>query len=192
MAISLAEIDNKMRPFALAGLAASCILAGGFVGGSINAANGWISPYYFESTLGWYGIEDVWRASIAQGILEGLIFGVFCCLAFAPAAAVITGVTCRYWFGCRAILVIVGSAYVCWAAGGFVAVGLAALSPEYFVRTFDRAPKDFGPMLGYAWVGGSIVAVEMLSWLGLCLGVLVLLANWRRRLRPRLPPLSSH
>jgi len=42
------------------------------------------------------------------------------------------------------------------ALGGVVSMGLATLSPEFYPHAVRGAPEDFGPMLRYAWVGGSI------------------------------------
>ena len=76
------EVKQDARPLALAGIAVSTVLVSAFFGGSTNAINGWVSPSYFVTILGWRGVENVWRASIAQGIFEGLLFGVFFSLLF--------------------------------------------------------------------------------------------------------------
>jgi len=36
-----------------------------------------VSPRYFVTILGWHDVDDVWRASIAQGKFEGFCFGLF-------------------------------------------------------------------------------------------------------------------
>src|SRR2546429_208717 len=93
-----AEVRREPRPLALAAIAVCGVLASGFLGGTTNAVNGAVSPAYFVTILGWSGVEDVWRASIAQGIFEGLLFGVFFSLVFTVATGVITGASCSFRF----------------------------------------------------------------------------------------------
>jgi hypothetical protein len=57
---------------ALVGLAVTGILAGAGLGALTNGINGWVSPLDFRNILRWHDVDDVWRASIAQGIFERL------------------------------------------------------------------------------------------------------------------------
>lgn len=193
------------RPLALAAIAVSGVLASGFLGGTTNAVNGAVSPTYFVTILRWHDVEDVWRASIAQGVFEGLLFGIFFSLLFTVATGIITGASCSYGFACKHLLGILGGVYVCWAIGGLAAIGLAILSPEFYRQTFIRVPKDFGPMLRYAWVGGSIWGAEFGGLVSVVVGLVILRANWRRLVsrlssvesiapadRPGQPGSSSH
>jgi hypothetical protein len=70
---------TKSRPGALIGVAFSGVLLGAILGAITNAVNGWASPLYFPNIMRWNDVQDIWRASIGQGILEGILFG----LAFA-------------------------------------------------------------------------------------------------------------
>jgi hypothetical protein len=160
-------------------------MASGFLGGTTNAVNGWVSPTYFVTILRWQGVEDVWRASIAQGIFEGLIFGVFFSLVFTIATGIITRASCTLGFALRHLLGILAGVYVCWAFGGLAAIGLAALSPEFYRRAFYGVPQEMGPMLRYAWVGGSIWGAELGGLVSVLIGLVVLRANWRRLLMPQ-------
>ena len=81
----------------------------------------------------------------------------------------------------RHLLGILGGALVCWAIGGLLAVALAALSPEFYCRAFFGVPEEVGPMLRYAWAGGSIWGVELGGLVSVTLGLVVLRAGWRRR-----------
>jgi hypothetical protein len=175
------EVSRPARPGALAGIALCGVLASGLLGGTTNAVNGLVSPAYFVTILGWQGVEDVWRASIAQGVFEGLLFGVFFSLAFSVATGIMTGVGCTFGFAFQHLLGILGGAYLCWAFGGLVAMGLATLSPEFYRRAFIGVPAEQGAMLRYAWVGGSIWGAELGGLVCLVIGQVVLRANWRRQ-----------
>jgi hypothetical protein len=182
MATGLPEITRKPRPLVVAAIAVSGVLASGLLGGSTNAVNGAVSPTYFVTILGWHAVEDVWRASIAQGVFEGLLFGIFFSLVFTVATGIITGASCSFGFAFRHLLGVLGGAYVCWALGGLAAIGLATLSPEFYRRAFIGVPEEFGPMVRYAWVGGSIWGAEFGGLISVVIGLVVLWANWRRQI----------
>ncbi len=180
MVTGMPEIERAPRPIALAATAVCGVLASGILGGSTNAINGAVSPTYYVTILGWRGVEDVWRASIAQGIFEGLLLGIFFSLVFAVATGIITGGSCSFGFAFKHLLGILGGAYICWALGGLAAIGLASLSPEFYRRAFIGVPEEFGPMLRYAWVGGSIWGAEFGGFVSVVVGLVILWANWRR------------
>jgi hypothetical protein len=159
------------------------VFASAGLGAVTNAINGWVSPLYFVTILGWRGVEDVWRACIAQGIFEGLCFGVFFSLVFTSGIGVITRASCSYGFAVRHLLGIVAAALACWLIGGVAAMGLATLSPEFYRRAFIGMPEQFGPMLAYAWVGGSIWGVQLGGLVSVVLGLVALRGNWRKSLR---------
>src|SRR3954447_3211362 len=171
------------RPLDLAAIAVTGVLAGGLLGAITNAVNGRVSPTYFVTVLGRQGVEDVWRASIAQGAFEGLLFGIFFSLLFTTVTGIITGAACPYGFAARHLLGILGGALGCWALGGLLAVALAALSPGFYRRAFFGVPEEAGPMLRYAWVGGSIWGIELGGLLSVTLGLVVLRAGCKRRVR---------
>ena len=106
------------RPLALFAIAVTSVFASAGLGGATNAINGAVSPLYFVSIMDWHGVEDVWRASIGQGILEGLCFGVFVSSVFTIGAGLITQVGCTYGFAARHLLAIVAGSFVCWLIGG--------------------------------------------------------------------------
>jgi hypothetical protein len=180
MTKSVAEAAAPARPLALVGIALTGVFASAILGGITNAVNGRVSPLYFVTILGWRNVDNVWRASIAQGLFEGLCFGVFFSLVFAAGAGIITRISCRYGFAAAHLLGIVAGALVSWLIGGTTAVGLAALSPEFYRRAFIGVPEEFGPMLKYAWVGGSIWGLELGGLVSVVLGLVVLRGNWLR------------
>jgi hypothetical protein len=173
----------RPRPLDLAAIAVAGVVAGCFLGATTNAINGRVSPLYFVNILGWHDVVDVWRASVAQGAYEGLLFGVFFSLVFTTAAGIITGAACPFRLALEYLIGILFGTYVCWVLGGLAGMSLAALSPEFYGRTFIGVPGQQGPMLPYAWVGGSIWGAEMGGLVSVVLGLVVLRANWRRAVR---------
>jgi hypothetical protein len=181
MTRSLTDHDQSVRPLTLLATVVTGILASGALGGVTNAVNGWVSPEYFVSVMQWYWVQDVWRASVAQGIFEGLLFGVLFSLIFTTGIGIITRASCRYRFAVRHVIVIVGGALVGWILGGLAAMGLASLSPEFYRKTFSGVPEETGPMLCYAWVGGSIWGIELGGLVSVVLGLVIFRSNWLRQ-----------
>lgn len=189
MNATLPDASPPVRPLTLFGVAVVGVLASAALGAVTNAINGWVSPLYFVTILGWHDIQDVWRASIAQGIFEGLLFGVFFSLVFTAGLGIITRSSSPLGFGLLHLLGIVVAAFVCWLLGGIAAMILAWLSPEFYRQAFIGVPKDFGPMLAYAWVGGSIWGVLLGGFVSVILSLVVLSSNWRRiQSRASIPP----
>ena len=177
--------DNKPtdphRPFALVGLAVTGILAGAVLGALTNSINGWVSPLYFRNILRWHDVEDVWRASIAQGIFEGLLFGLFLALVFTIVVGCVSKARCSYRFGVVTLMFIAVAALVCWAVGGLLGMGLAPSARSSTAMPSIGVPQDFGEMLRYAWVGGSIWGIEFGGFALTILGSFLFYARWQRR-----------
>lgn len=171
---------TQPRPVALVLTAGTSIVGGAFIGASTNAVNGWVSPEYFRNIMRWDEIEQIWRASIAQGIFEGLIYGVLFAIAFTLVVGIVARGRCSYGFALQYQLGILLAIYGCWVAGGLLAMGLATLSPEFYQNTFTGVPDAFGPMLRYAWVGGSIWGAMFGGLLSGILGSVLLALHWRR------------
>lgn len=180
MTESATDTNLLVRPLALFGVAVTGVFASAALGAITNAVNGWVSPVYFVTIMRWQEVEDVWRASIAQGIFEGLLFGVFFSLVFTAGVGIITRATSSYGFAVRHLLGIVAGAFACWVIGGLAAMGLASLSPEFYRRAFIGVPSEFGPMLAYSWVGGSIWGVQLGGLVSVVIGLVVVRGNWRR------------
>jgi len=172
--------DPPVRPLTLFGIAITGVFASAGLGAITTAVNGWVSPVYFVTILGWSGVENVWRASIAQGTFEGLIFGVFFSLLFTAGVGIMTRASCGYWFAARRLIGIVAGAFMFWLIGGVAAMGLASFSPEFYYRGSVGVPDGFGPMLAHAWVRGSIWGVELGGLVSVVLGLVVLRGNLRR------------
>ena len=185
MSDEISNVELKTRPLALFAIAVTGVFASAGLGAVTNSINGWVSPLYFVTIMRWHGVHDVWRASIAQGIFEGLCFGIIFSLVFTIGVGMITRVACTYSFAARHLLGIIAGAFVCWLIGGVAAMVLATLSPDFYRRAFTGVPQEFGSMLEYAWVGGSIWGVQVGGLVTVPLGLVVLRANCRRRVEGR-------
>jgi cytochrome c oxidase assembly factor CtaG len=176
---------RRTRPLALFALALTVIAAGVFLGATTNAVNGLVSPRYFITIMRWRHVENLWRACIAEGIFEGSLCGFFFAVPFTFFTGMITRASCTYRFALRYLLGIVAASYAFWAVGGLVAVGLSAVSPEWYRRAIIGVPEEYGPMLAYAWVGGSIWGLVLGGLLSAILGLVVMRSDWQRQRTPR-------
>ena len=57
-------------------VALTCVFTGGFIGAITNMINGAVSPNYFRIVMRW-DFQDIWTASVAQGILSPLREAIF-------------------------------------------------------------------------------------------------------------------
>ena len=93
--------ENKQSNFlTIFKVGLTCIFIGGFIGAITNMINGAISPNYFRIVMGW-DFEDIWIASVAQGIFEGLIYGVIFSLIFTTGFGIITKGNATYNFAIK-------------------------------------------------------------------------------------------
>jgi hypothetical protein len=130
------------------------VLAAAGIGASTNAINGALSPEYFRVVLGW-DFPGIWAASIAQGIMEGGLYGVIFAVVVLLALLVF-----RRRIGWPVIrlhvLKAMGLVYLAWLVGGGIGLLLACISPDFYRHHFGLLGLKMGPLLRYAWVGGSI------------------------------------
>ncbi len=169
------------RTAAILAVAFTCVVMGALIGALTNMVNGAVSPLYFRNIMGWHDVQDVWRASVAQGILEGLVHGVLFAAVFTTVFGIVTRGECTYLHALRFMFGVSVAVIVCWVLGGVVAVGLAALSPEFYRRAFIGVPEESGAMLRYAWGGGSIWGGMFGGLLGAIIGSTIFRINWKRR-----------
>jgi hypothetical protein len=144
--------------------------------------NGAVSPLYFRNIMHWHDVQDVWRASVAQGVFEGLIYGILFAVVFTTVVGVVTRAECAYLHVAKFLLGISVAVLGCWSLGGIIAMGLATLSPEFYRRAFLGVPESFAPMLRYAWVGGSIWGGMFGGLLSAVLGSVIFRYKWRQHL----------
>ena len=154
------------------------IFLGAFIGGSTNLINGYVSPVYFKNIMRW-DFEDVWAASVAQGIFEGLRNGVVFSIIFGIAITLITKGHATLRFGLIQLSKITINIYLFWIIGGLIALGLATLSPDFYQNKFRMVPTETKEMLAYAWVGGSIWGANYGSILSILIGIINARTNWK-------------
>ena len=158
---------NLVTPFASLGTA---VLGGGILGALTNAVNGRVSPLYFQRVMRWDDVEDIASATIAQGIFEGLLMGLFLGLVFVVSVSAISKLRADIIEALALLGKIFGSAFIVWIIGGLLAIGLAILSPEFYRSALIGVPEETELLLPYAWVGGSIWGIQF--------GGFVLLVVW--------------
>jgi len=171
-------IENKRSNFlTIFYVALSCIALGGFIGATTNMINGAVSPYYFKAVMYW-DFEDIWIASLAQGILEGLLYGIIFALIFTTGFGIVTKGQAPYSFAFKQLLKIIAIVFACWTIGGLLAMFLATLSSNFYKDHFPLAPSDKTELLKFAWVGGSIWGGMIGGLLSSILGVAVTKKSW--------------
>jgi hypothetical protein len=163
-------------------VAFTCLVMGGLIGAITNMINGAVSPLYFQNIMRWHDVEHLWRACVTQGIFEGLIYGVLFAAIFTAVFGVVTKGDCPYIKVLTFMLGIFVAVLGCWALGGLIAMGLATLSPEFYRRAFIGVPAETGPMLRYAWVGGSIWGGTFGGLLAAILGSVFFRLKWKKDL----------
>jgi len=172
--------SGNTRPLVLVWIVLLGTAGGAAVGALVNAVNGVVSEEFFVGVFGWEGFTDVWRASVALGIFQGLMFGVVLALIFAAVVGFVTKATCPFGEAFKYMVAILLCALGCYVVGGLIALGLAALSPEFFINNFTGVPHQTARMLGYAWVGGSNQGVVLGGLGAVVIGALIFRGNWRR------------
>ena len=174
------RIENKQSNFlTILYVALTCIAVGGLIGATTNLINGAVSPHYFKAIMYW-DFEDIWIASVAQGILEGLLYGVIFALIFTTGFGIVTKGQAPYSFALNQILKIIAIVFACWTIGGLLAMFLATLSSNFYKGHFPLAPSDNAELLKFAWVGGSIWGGMIGGLLSAVLGVVLTKNSWTR------------
>jgi len=168
------------RPLDLVGAALSALFAGAIVGATTNAVSGYVSADYFRRVMRWEDIESIYRAIIAQGIFEGLLFGAGYAVVVVLVFGLVSRGRCPYPMALKYLMGMIGGVYAGWMIGGLAGLGLASLSPEFFVHTFRVSPEEYHALLRFAWVGGSIKGVTLGALLSVIIGCIAFGARWRK------------
>ena len=114
---------------------------GNAVGAAINIINGWLSPEYFRHVMGWT-TPHVWLAAVAQGGLEGAIYGFVGTMIYTGLIPLFLGRTwvfslVRRWH-VVAFVIVAGL----WVFGGLTA-GVVTLTPfELAIDTWKWVSKS--------------------------------------------------
>jgi hypothetical protein len=135
--------QTSTRPTTIVVIALIGIVASGLLGGATNALNGAVSPIYFRIILGWENIADVWRAAIAQGVYEGMIYGVIFSALFTCVIGIVTRGRSTFGFALKHLSIAGAIALFSWCLGGLMAMALATLSADFYPSTFRGVPPRF-------------------------------------------------
>jgi len=147
--------DTSNNPLAIIGVALCSILLGSLIGGLTNSINGAISPLYYRLVMGWR-FEDIWSASIAQGIFEGTLYGIVFSIVFTTGFSLISKGRASFSFALRVLIQVFLFVLICWIIGGAIATFIAFFSPDLYRASIHIAPEEKNSLLRFAWVGGSI------------------------------------
>lgn len=166
----------------LLGIALCSLFLGASLGVLAAWFNAWLSPEYFQETMGW-NPEEARPASLIQGGLGGLAYG----FAFAGFFAVVCGwatqFRCTFSFAFRQLAKIVLFVLFGWAFGG-LAAGLlyqppespAALSAISFLPSALSSADWHG-----RWVAGAILGQKAGFLLGAAFCPLIVWRAWKGR-----------
>lgn len=138
------------------------IALSGALGGVFNAINGWVSPLYFSTIMGWTGANDIWWANIEQGIKEATLTGCVLSALFAIGLAVISQGKCPFDLGLRFLMAVFAAISLCWTLGGMVAVVMALKTTTFYRQAFVGVPDDVANwcvMLGWMARFGGLMRV---------------------------------
>lgn len=93
----------------------------------------------------------------------------------------ITGNACSFSFAFKYLSYIVVGATFCWVLGGLAAMVWAGVDPGTYRALIVSVPDEFGEMLAFAWVGGSIWGAQIGGFVSVVLALVFLRAAWQRR-----------
>ena len=108
------------------------------------------------------------------------MFGSAFAVIFTAVVGIVSKARSPYGLAAVHLILIAVAALVCWAFGGFVAIGLAALSPEFYRHAFRGVPEGGDPLFRYAWVGGSIWGIQFGGLASVIVGSVLFRAKWRQ------------
>jgi hypothetical protein len=173
---------NDMKPLSLIGIWVSGIFGAAILGAITNSINALVSQLYFFNVLHYdVNVQHLIRAIVAQGVFEGLIYGLILSTLYATVVGIVSHAKCPFAFGIRYLSGLFTVVFVCWIIGGLLAMALAWLSPEFYQHMFYRVPDNFEERLRYAWVGGSIWGI-VFGGVGATFVFMALFrAAWRQR-----------
>ncbi|HEY2880788.1 MAG TPA: hypothetical protein VGJ15_00090 [Pirellulales bacterium] len=130
-------------------------LGGSVVGSATNLINGALCTQYFIDVMGWYFQKDIHGQIIEQGSLEGIVCGA----VFAVLYLILISAISIDGYKLKTVLwsMVLGyaAALGLWCIGGLLAIIYVGLAPDADPRWFG-----YGRLASYAWVRGSIMAIE--------------------------------
>ena len=177
--------SRRRRQFlTLLGVAVTGVIVSAVLGGLTNIVNGWVCPNFFINVwqANWPYEWNLRQVAFAQGVLEGLLYGVGFALIYTTGVAVLSRGTCRYRPAVRPMKWIALGAVAGWVLGGFAGLQLAAVRPDVY-RSITPTDSWLVDLLADAWVLGSIWGIELGGLTSTALG-LVLFARQARSQSP--------
>lgn len=172
---------KEPKVYVLLGLVATGVLLSMTLGALTNAINAVVSPTYFYLVFNQQvDANQLWKASILEGIQEGGCLGLLVSCVFTAGANAFWRSEVSYTPLVRYLLGIFAGAFLAWILGGLIALSFAALRPVLYAGIFGT-PGGFNALVRYAWVGGSIWGLEGGSL------VAMIIALWKLRTRRQLP-----
>ncbi len=149
---------DEGKPASLVLMAFLIVIAGGLVGGLVNLVNGLVSETYFRNIMGW-DFEGIWIAAVLLGATQGLMYSLVLTVMYTMGFGMLTKGQAGWSFARRQMLKMLGTVLGLWLMGGLFAVLAASMFPDFYIRVIRQVPRQTGPMLAYAWAGGSIWGV---------------------------------
>lgn len=162
----------------LCGVAVAVLL-----GGVTNSINGWVSPRYFVTIMGWRDVENVWLAAVLQGMLEGLVFGILFTAVFLVTIGIISRAAYSFPMALPFVLRIGYLSLVFWVVGGALAICWSGTDPLSYKSCFIGVPDETGEMLRYAWVGGSILGLQSGGLVAAITSCVAFYSRWQRLMK---------
>lgn len=178
---SSTEFTSAVSVGPLLGFIVVATLAGAALGAATNAITASFAADYFRVVMGWWELDDLWRAAVAEGVFAGLLTGFFGALVFCVFVGITTGCRASFATLARALILAGSAALVGWVLGGLIGIGLAHLSPERFENTLpvpEVRTIDFDATT-YGWAGGSLAGLFLGALAAAVVGAVRIRARWK-------------
>jgi hypothetical protein len=140
-------------------------------GAVTNCVNGAVSPEFFTDVMGYAG--DQWRLSVRNGIIKGALFGLAYGTMFVVLILAVSHRRCIWHTAMRYAVLTIFFAVLLWCVGGVFGVGYVWIAKNDAGRMFGHNLMPMDDRLRYAWVRGSIFAVEHGGFIAVTLSIVV-------------------
>jgi hypothetical protein len=148
----------RLSAIHILGLLAVGPLLGSAFGAMTNLVNGLISPQFFADVMNIR--DDLWLNSVRNGIIRGAMFGAVYGTVFVLLLAWISRPRCEPAVALRYVALTILFALALWILGGLLATLYVSLTGALADPFWLGKHASQSSRLLYAWVRGSIFAVE--------------------------------